>query len=238
MHKLLGISDTEYEQRRHARDLASWVNARFAELEDGGRLEEQFFERKGQNIKRLIEEAVPLSRLGLFLWTPGNEPYVTLVPKSLKFDGHVEIEGFSAKSFNVEVTTIETEQSTLRRQALSREGTVPLTGRVWRTADGYIEAEVAMIDVAEQEQTVVDLVLSRLRAKTEFGRYDENTAFLVYVNDFWPLPAQGRLALHRKTEEYLRERPTIYSVCYCFSPDFAIDWIEVGARWLGRRRAV
>jgi hypothetical protein len=238
MNQLHDISNPEYEQRRHARDLVSWVNARFMELENAGRLEEQYFERKGQNIKRLIEEAVPLSRLGLSLWTPGNEPYVTLAPKNLNFDGYVEVEGFSARSFSVEVTTIESEQSTLRRQALSREGTVPLTGKIRRTAEGAIEAELAMIDVAEQEQTVVDLALSRLRAKAESARYDENTAFLVYVNDFWPLPAEGRLALHRKTEQYLREHPTIYSVGYCFSPDFAIDWIEVGRRWFGRRRTV
>lgn len=235
MADLIEISDAEYEQRRHARDLVTWVNAKFGDLEAGGRLELQYFERKGRNVKRLIEEAVPLSRLGVSFWRPGDEAYVALLPENSSYDGQVEVEGFSARSFKVEITTIETEQSWLRRQTLSREGTVTLTGRIRRMPDGTIEHGTEMIDVSEQQEFVVNLTLDRLHAKTERGSYDDNTAILVYVNDFWPVPAEGRLALHRQTEQYLRRRPNIFAVCYCYSPDLTVDWIEAGRRRLGTR---
>ncbi len=237
MSEYLAIADDEYQQRRHARELATWINAKFRDLEAGGRLEEQFFERKGRNVKRLIEEAVPLSRLGLSLWKPGDEPYVTLLPENVKYDGLLEVDGFSARSFKVEVTTIETDQSTLRRQMLSREGTVTLTGPIRRRPDGSIEDGMEGVDVSEQQEAIAALAFSRLTAKTDARSYDENTALLVYLNDFWPLPEEGRLSLHRRTEQYLWERQEIFAVCYCFSPDLTVDWIEVGRRKPGLPRA-
>ncbi len=237
MSEYVDIADDDYEQRRHARELVTWINAKFRDLDAGGRLEEQFFERKGRNVKRLIEEAVPLSRLGLSLWKPGDEAYVSLLPENVRYDGLMEVDGFSARSFNVEVTTIETEQSTLRRQMLSREGTVTLAGPIRRKRDGSIEDGMEGVEVSEQQEAIVTLALNRLKAKTDTKSYDENTAILVYLNDFWPLPAEGRLALHRLTEQYLWERQEIFAVCYCFSPDLAVDWIEVGRRKPGLPRA-
>jgi hypothetical protein len=35
MGDFIEIAVGEYEQRRHARDLAAWVNARFSDLETG-----------------------------------------------------------------------------------------------------------------------------------------------------------------------------------------------------------
>ena len=60
---LVNIPNPDYEQRRHASAFAAWVNAKFRDLQAGGQLEEQYFERRGDNVKRLIEEALPLSRL-------------------------------------------------------------------------------------------------------------------------------------------------------------------------------
>lgn len=227
MTSFVDIADGDYEQRRHASEFAAWVNAKFRELQGGGYLEEQYFERRGRNVKRLIEEAVPLSRLGLHLWTPGNEPYISCFPIDQSVDGHVEVQGFNARSFNVEITTIETERSTLRRQALSREGTVPLTGPVRRLA-GEIIAQPEMIDVNEQTESTVDLAMCRLKAKVESGGYAHDTAILVYLSEFWPLPPEGRLHLQRRTRQYLEAgAQNTSSVYYCYWPDYSIDAVEV-----------
>ncbi len=101
MCPLVDIQDADYEQRRHASELAAWVKAKMRELEAGGRLEEQYFERLGRNVKRLVEEAVPLSRLGLYLWTPGNEPYISCLPHNQGVDAIVEVQGFAARMFKV-----------------------------------------------------------------------------------------------------------------------------------------
>ncbi len=199
MSSFVDIADSDYQQRRHASELAAWVNTKFREIEAGGRLEEQYFERRGLNVKRLLEEAVPLSRLGLHLWTPGNEPYLTMLPAARNVDGEVEVQGFSARSFKVEVTPIETDESTMRRQALAREGTVQLLGPI-RKRGRTIIAEPEMVDVAEQMARVTELTMERLREKVESRAYDDTTAMLVYLSEFWPLPYEGRLPpqAHRK----------------------------------------
>jgi hypothetical protein len=227
---LVDIQDFDYEQRRHASDLAAWVNAKFRDLEAGGRLEEQYFERLGRNVKRLVEEAVPLSRLGLYLWTPGNEPYLSCLPLNQSVDAIVEVQGFAARLFKVEVTTLETNETTMRRQALAREGTVSLTGPVRREGRSII-ADPRMIDVAEQQEIVTDRAFARLLDKAESGRYDKETAILVYLSEFWPLPPEGRLGLLRRTRRYLEiESQVISNVYYCYWPDYSIDAVEVRAR--------
>ncbi len=224
------ITDAEYEQRRHASDLTAWINRKLQEIDAGGRREEQYFERRGRNVKRLIEEAVPLSRLGLQLWTPGDEPYITLLPSNANVDAEVEVQGFNARSFKVEVTTIETEESTMRRQALAREGTVPLLGPIRR--DGRtIVAEGEMVDVAEEAERVIDLTMQRLRRKVDSGAYDGVTVMLVYLSEFWPLPPEERLRLRRRTEAYLATEPVSTStVHFCFWPDYGVETVRVPRR--------
>jgi hypothetical protein len=227
VQNFVDIADGDYQQRRHASELAAWVNAKFRDLEAGGRLEEQYFERRGRNVKRLVEEAVPISRLGLYLWKPGDEPHITLLPNPESFDGLVEVEGFSTRSFSVEVTSLETEDSTLRRQALSREGTVPLVGRIQRRA-GVIISEMEMVDVDERTDATVQLALDRLRAKVESGAYSRNTAILVYLSELWPLPREGRLTLRKRTQQYLTAEPRGPTlVYYCFWPELSVEAVEV-----------
>lgn len=225
--KLLGISDRAYERRRHASGLAAWINRTFQKLHANGQLEYQYFERRGRSIKRLIEEAVPLSRLGLYHWTHGNEPYITLKPDGHPFDALLEVEGFASCTLKIEVTTCETEESVMRRQALSREGTVSLSGPIRRNKREII-ATPAMVEVTEREEEIVALALRRLADKAESGRYDANTAVLVYVSEYWPLSAAGRCALHRRTLRYLETNDLATStVYYCYWPDYSIDAIKV-----------
>jgi len=227
---VLDITNTEYELRRHASDLAAWINRKLREIDAGGQREEQYFERRGLNVKRLLEEAVPLSRLGLNLWKPGDEPFLTLLPAAANVDAEVEIQGFAARSFKVEVTTIETEESTLRRQALAREGTVPLVGPMRRDG-GAIVAEGRMVDVAEEAERVVELTMGRLRAKVDSRAYDNTTDMLVYLSEFWPLPPDGRLRLRRRTEAYLATEPgNTSTVHFCFWPDYSIETVQVRRR--------
>lgn len=227
MPTFVEIANSDYEQRRHASKLAAWVNTKLRQIQDGGRLDEQYFERRGLNVKRLLEEAVPISRLGLYLWTPWAEPYVTLLPVSQNIDAEVEVQGPNARSLKVEVTTIETDESTMRRQALAREGSVQLLGSV-RRSGRTITADSEMVDVDEQMERVIELTLERLRAKVESGAYDETTAILVYLSEFWPLLSEGRLELRRRTESYLAREPGKTStVFYCFWPEYSVEAIDV-----------
>ena len=217
-----GISDEEYEERRSAFALCTWINAKLQALRESGHFDAVYFERTGRNVKRLIEEAIPLSRLALYLSCPEHEVAVQCFADNRNYDAEIEITGFSDQSFKVEVTTAESETSTLRRQALARAGFVHLTGSI-RRIGRRIVSEGEMVDVQEEEARTVALLLERLRDKVEKGRYDTGTAFLVYASEFRPLGMDARAELVRSTEQYLAGSPiSVPAVYYCFWPDYSI----------------
>jgi hypothetical protein len=222
----VGIPTAEFGVRHHISDLCRWINAKLEAIKAGGRFDEQYFERTGQNVKKLIEEVVPVSRLGLFLWTPGSEVFVTCYVDNEDHEALIEVEGFAAQSFKVEVTTTESEASTLRRQALAREGTVTLAGPI-RKEGRTIIPDYVMIDVDEESEKYVECALDRLREKVNSRRWDGKTVILVFLSDFWTLPPRGRADLNRKTERYLEsERPKIPAVYYCYGDSYSIDVIR------------
>jgi len=225
MDALIGISTEEYERRRNAFELSAWVNEKFRALETSDHFERQYFERIGENIKRLIEEAIPVSRLGLYLATPGKDVFVQCFSDNRPYDAEIEVDRGGQERFRVEVTTTdEPPASTLRRQALSRKGIVSLTGSI-RRAGGSVSDEPQMIDVAEEEERQVRLALTRLKSKAESGRYDNNTAILVYLTDCWVWPLHGlRANLMRQTDHYLTTvEPDIHAVYFCYMQNHCVD---------------
>jgi hypothetical protein len=230
MPSFVDIQDSDYEQRRHASELAVWVNLKLREIEAGGCLDVQYFERRGRNVKRLIEEALPLSRLGLYLWTPGNEPYVTTLPISDPVDGLIEVESIYPRSFHVEITTLETEESTMRRQALARTGYAPLGGPIHRTGR-RLEYEPEMIDVAKAAEHTIELVIKRLDRKVRSVTQTNPAAILVYLSPFRTLPQMYRSALRRRTEQYLAsEVKQALTVYYCYWPEYVIEAVDFARR--------
>lgn len=219
----MNIPASEYESRRHAFDLCRWINEKLRQMEERSNFDEVYFERKGENVKRLIEEAIPISRLALRFSRPGNETYVTLYPERERFDALIEGEGFRPHSFKVEATTTETDETTMRRQALSRDGLVNLTGPIRREARTVI-SDGEMVDVREEEERFAALLLDRVRAKVESGRCDKDTAILAYMTQHRPLSLNVRSDLIRETARYVREaEPEPYEVFYCYAVGLAVD---------------
>ena len=201
----LDVPSAEYEERRHVFDLCRWINSKLGVMESLGNFDEAFLERKGLNVKKLIEEAIPVSRLALFLSAPANEVYVTLRSGNQPFDAEIEIAGFGARSFRVEVTTTESDSSTLRRQALSRYGKVNLHGPISRR--GFeIESSDEMVDVSAEEERCIALMFERLRRKVESGRYGPDTAVLVHCSEYLRISLEARATLVKRTQRYLLEQ--------------------------------
>jgi len=118
----------------------------------------------------------------------------------------------------------------MRRQALAREGMVPLAGPI-RREGRTILAEGEMVDVAEKADRIIDLTIQRLRQKVDSGAYNEATVMLVYLSEFWPLPPEGRLRLRRRTEAYLVTKPGPTStVHFCFWPDYGVETVQIPRR--------
>jgi hypothetical protein len=69
----MNISNSEYEKPRSVFQLCEWINSKLRNLKQDPAFEELYSERRGKNIKKLLEEAVPSARLGLYLWRPWRD---------------------------------------------------------------------------------------------------------------------------------------------------------------------
>ncbi len=224
------IPTVEYEKRRSVFDFYIWFANVIKELDKQEDFDLAYFERKGKNIKKLLEEAKPVAFLGLSLLRPGDEVFITCFTGNQPFDALIEVQGWNNYQMKVEVTTTETDDSTLRRQALSRNGYVS-TGSI-RREDHVIINELEMVNVDEAVGEIIDLAYQRFLKKVEHG-YDNNTSILVFVGGLSPfqIPLYWRDRLVRQTREYIqREAPELHGVYYCYGRDFAVDAIPIHKR--------
>ena len=141
------------------------------------------------------------------------------------YDGQLEVIGHNNFSFKVEVTTTEDDESSLRRQALSRNGIVWLSGPINRDKnDGRkIVSEPKMVDLSKREERCTELAFERFLTKANSGRYDTNTAILVAITMDHVVSMRRRGELLKRSREWLRENPTVYGVYYLFQRDGIID---------------
>jgi hypothetical protein len=221
----MDILQSEYEQRRHIFDFCRWLNQKLHDLEQESNFEELYFERTGANIKKLLEEAIPVSHLGLYLFREWSEVFVQCYADNRGYDALIEIQGPSrTDSIKVEVTTTEDDDSAMRRQALSRKGVVHFTGTVRREGRNII-SEGEFVGVEEECAKLVKLALQRLESKLS-NTYDDATAILIYVPAFRKLMHRHRFDLIEQVKHLLRERkPALYGVFFCYSSNLGIDGI-------------
>lgn len=223
------IPTAEYERRRHAFELCTWINSKLLELEAKENFDELYFERKGvaKPVKKFLEEAIPASRLALYLSVPGSDVFVTLHEGNQNFDATLEIKGFAERTFKLEITTAETEEAHLRRQALSKYGHVTLSGAIEKRNDKSITWENEMVNVEEREQQYMELMFGRLRKKLESNKYPEATAVLVYLSEFLPLSIRNRAQLVRRTQRYLLEKNLKRKIYYGYAVGQFIDSVNL-----------
>lgn len=220
----MNIPTEEYQERRNVFDLCRWINQTLAEMEKESDFDRSYFERKGTNVKKLIEEAVPIACLGLYFYRPPDDVYLKCFAGNEPFDAELEVTGSRSICIKVEVTTIETDDSALRRQSLSRRGFAYSFGPIRKEGDSIV-SRPEMVDLAIQYEQWVDLAFQRYLMKAE--NYDKNTAILVHLDTSWRLPIESRGRLLRKTQNHFSEKhPNIYGVYYCYNYDYVVDGIR------------
>jgi hypothetical protein len=141
-----GISIPEFEQRRHVFDMCRWINTKLKEMERQDNFDTIYFERKGENIKKLIEEAIPVAYFGLHLFRMADDVFIECKAGNQPFDALVNVIGFRNFDIKVEVTTTEDDTTTMRRQALSRTGITLFNGSVRRDGRNII-SEPEMVEM-------------------------------------------------------------------------------------------
>jgi hypothetical protein len=234
------ISLADYETSRHVFDMWRWINETLRSMrergaEDDGDPNAIYFERRGENVKKLIEEAIPTAYLALYLFRQCDDVYVQCKAGNQNFDALIDVKGFRNFSIKVEVvTTTEDEETALRRQELGRTGFVFLTGPIRRDPKSKsIEFEPQMVDVQEEEQKWLERAYKGFLEKVESNRYGEDTAVLVNIDTYRSFGMRGRTDLVTKTFKYLRDRePKIYGVFYCYKNNFIIDEVKASSTWL------
>ena len=222
----MSITKIEYEQRRHIFDFCAWINEKMVELENEPNFDEIYFERKNPFVKKLIEESVPISYFGLYLFKTRKDIFVTCKSGNQNYDGLIEIGGFHQnEEIKVEVCVTEDDESTMRRQALSRKGIVHFTGTVRRNKREII-TEPEMVDIEIESKKIIDLAFARFESKVNHG-YDSQTAILVYITAYRPLGHRHRVELLERAKQYLLSRqPSIYGVYFCYLADLGIDGLR------------
>jgi hypothetical protein len=225
----MNIPTTEYEQRRHVFDLCKWINEKCAEMQTFPDFETIYFERQGANVKKLIEEAMPLASVGLYFFRPANDVHLKCLAGNQNYDAELSVSGWNNFDIKVEVTTIETNETNMRRQALSRDGFVFMTGKIKRDRRKII-SEAEMVDMDIENTKWIDLAFERYLKKVEHG-YDKDTAILVSFSNFRHIPLRYRAKLIERTERHLLvEKPEIYGVYYSYGDDFVVDGVKVKRR--------
>lgn len=218
------IPTDEYEQNRHVFEMHRWINSVFARMDKEPDFDKIYFERTG-NVKKLIEEAVPLTYLGLHFVRIAEDVFLQFYTDNRSYDGQLEVTGHNNFGFKVEVTTTENYESTLRRQALSRNGTVWMHGLIKRDESDRrrIISEPRMVDLSKVEERCTELAFERFLAKANSGRYDVNTAILVAITMDRIVSMRRRSELLKRSREWLCSNPTVYGVYYCYQRAGVID---------------
>lgn len=218
------IPTEEYEQRRHVFEMHRWINSVLARMDKEPDFDEIYFERTG-NVKKLVEEAIPLTYLGLHLVRMAEDVFLQFFTNKPSYDGQLEVIGHNNFAFKVEVTTTEDDESSLRRQALSRNGRVWLNGPIRRDEnDGRkIVSEPQMVDLSKTEERCMELAFERFLTKADSGRYDPSTAILVAITMDHAISMRRRGELIKRSREWLRASPTVYGVYYLYQRDGIID---------------
>ena len=205
-------------------DAHRWINSVLARMDNDPEFDAIYFERTG-NVKKLIEEAIPLTYLGLHLVRIMEDVFLQFFTNQPSYDGQLEVSGHNNYGFKVEVTTTENEESALQRQALSRNGMVWLHGPIKRDGDDgrKIISEPQMIDLSMREDRCLELAFHRFLAKANSGRYDLNTAILVAITMDHVISIRRRGELLKRSRNFLHANPTVYGVYYLYQRDGIID---------------
>src|SRR5918993_5418153 len=105
----MNISNSEYEKPRSVFQLCEWINGTLRDFETDPNFEERYSERKGKNVKKLLEEAVPVARLGLHLWRLWHDVSVTCLARNQRHDAEVTLKNpRKSETIKIEVTSTQT----------------------------------------------------------------------------------------------------------------------------------
>lgn len=223
----MNLQEEEYEQKRQVFRFCGWIHEKFIQLSHEPDFEELYFERKGTILKKLIEEAVPVSYFGLFLSREWNDVFVQCFTNIPDYDALIEVQNphsIPKEIIKVEVTTTEDNSAVLRRQALARNGFAHLTGTIKREGRN-IKTEGEFVESEEESEKVIQLALQALERKLK-NNYDNRTAILVYVTGFRQLAHHHRFKLIEESKRLLREKnPTLYGVFFCYSSNRGVDGV-------------
>lgn len=109
--------------------------------------------------KRLLEELLPISRIGLHLKEPGQNVEVEAFENDGPIDGRIEVTGFRPQTLNIQVTCDFSYEESLRMEALSVAGSVAGSGPISRNRrTGQIEATTVVVDIDEHYKRIAERV--------------------------------------------------------------------------------
>ncbi len=209
------IETADYEQERHIFEMWRWINAQFNAMEATPDFDSIYFNQSGRNVKKLIEEVIPVGYLGLRFVAPMQDVFIRCLTGGQPYDATLRVAGFRPLEIRVEVTTTETEETVFARQQLAENGTVHRPALSQTVGKKKMLRPLRMADMAEQYDGWIAVALERAERKVLSGRYDPLTAILVRVDTWSHLPRRWRSELINQTRARLDgQLASVYGVYY------------------------
>lgn len=222
-----GIDKAEYEQQRNVFDMCRWINEKLLEIDEVPDSDSIYFERRGLNVKKFIEEVIPVAALGLYFYRPPDTVLIQCLTGNQGYDAILQVQGAQNFNIRVEATTTETpDDSVLRRQSLSRHGFTFSSGPIRREGRDIVQ-EPEMADYFEQEDQWNDRAFEALESKLQYNAYGPETAILVRMDTHRAVSLDSRAHLIRRTAHHLEQATArVYGVYYFYARNFIIDGVR------------
>ncbi len=113
--------------------LRRWINVKLEEINAEPDPDAILLGRRqptGRMVKKLVEEAIPIACLGLHFCRPLTQVHIKCLAGSQPYDAELQVSGYRSLNLKIEVTTIETDDSALRRLGASQKGFVFSSGPI------------------------------------------------------------------------------------------------------------
>lgn len=141
------------------------------------------YHRRSGRAKTLLEELLPLSRLGLHFAFPGLAIEVVGYEDDGPVDGTIIATGYKSFAYDVEVTYARNYEEALRSELLLTQQVVPGAGPIYRDkSTGRIEAAYGALDHDEHIASIAAVLVDLYRKKVA-KTYPTGTLLLIAFDE-------------------------------------------------------
>lgn len=201
------IDIDKYNSEMECYEFAKWFDdtmAKIGETTEGMCI---IRNRKDRMVKKMMEEAVAISRYALFMSHWGLSVTVRCNSGSENYDGEINIDGFLKRKNRIEVVSNFTYDESLRMELLNSKGGCFVGGKIYRDQDSReIIEECVALNGDHHVSATLTQVKELISAKVAKD-YDRSTILLVNLNYSHWFSLSDRCKFMDNLNEFIKDLP-------------------------------